>query len=326
MLKSKECYANESAYVRAHFIHKGICTDFPIDPLTGSWIRMVTPAPDAPKEEHSIYGRSQFFFGNVNGFSRMYETKDYVKLLKVLDMMKVVLEAKTPEERDAVSIEIKPDFGLRLNTYGDIEFKLQNGEFLTFVMGRASTMRPNSLLNQKRVIGRLDAIRCAVTEIGMGNNTPAEIISVNDNFMTMLSRSDKGMRSPIIIRGRAYNAAVEGGSLYFTMNSNDQRFVFQQSKDVKAIDTVNAFMGLAGTLAEMVLEDGIDRVAPLTAYDSNMDYVNAKLVNWDSGPSVQITLNSDRFPANTKFQYVYDRVEHTKLHRRLQQFVRAFTA
>lgn len=326
MLKAKEMYPNPTAYVRAHFIHKGICTDFPIDPITGSWIRMVTPAPDAPKEEHSIYNRPQFFFGTVNGCSRMHEARDYVKFVKAIDIMKAALEAQSPEERDKISVKINSDVGLHLNAYGDIDFKMMNGDSVTFCIGRPSNMRPNSLLNQKRVLGRLEAIRQAICTIGMGGNPPSEIISVNDNFMTMLPRSDKGMRYPIIIRGRADNGIVEGGSTYFTMNSRDQRFVFMQGKETKAIDTVNAFMNLATELGEMVLADGIDRVAPLTTYDSNMEYVNAKLVNWESGPRVHITLNSDRFPANTKFQYVYDYVEHTKLHRRLQQFVQAFTA
>lgn len=326
MLKPKEMYANETAYVRAHFIHKGVCTDFPIDPITGSWIRMVTPAADAPKEEHSIYNRPQFFFGTVNGCSRMYEARDYIKFLKAIDVMKAALEVQSPEERNALTVKINSDVGLRLNAYGDIDFKMMHGSDTTFVIGRASNMRPNSLLNLQRVLGRLDAMRQAICTIGMGGHPPSEIVSVNDNFMTILPRSDKGMRYPIIIRGRGNNAIVEGGSTYFTMNSNDQRFVFQQSKDVKAIDTVNAFMNLATELGEMVLADGIDRVAPLTTYDSDMEYVNAKLVNWESGPRIHITLNSDRFPANTKFQYVYDYVEHTKLHRRLQQFVKAFTA
>lgn len=326
MLKSKDAYANENAFIRAHFIHKGICTDFPIDPITGSFIRMVTPSTDAPKSVHTIYSRPQFFFGTVSGCSRMHEISDYVKFLKTLEMIQAALEAKSAEERDAISVEIKSDLGLRLNAYGDIEYKMINGLATTFVMGRASNARPDSLLNQQRVLSRLKSMQEAIAAIGLGKQSSTEIISVNDNFMTMVPRSDHGMRHPIIIRGRASNEVVEGGTTYFTMVSRDQRFVFQQGKDIKAIDTVNGFMNLAGELAEMVLNDGIDRVAPLTRFCSNMDYVNAKLVPYDSGDRVLITLNSDRFPANTKFQYAYDMVEHVKLHCCLQQFVEVVTA
>lgn len=326
MLKSKEHYANPNMYIRAFFTHKGICTDFPIDPVYGSYIRLVTPSPDQPKSEHSIYNRPQFFFGSVSGCSRMFEVKDYVKALKVVDMLISALESSTREEAESKTVGINTDFGLSLNAYGDINFKLLSGDHFEYISGRVSGVRPDPFENRSRVIKCLIRLRTAIESIGMGRGPESDIIEVDGYHMTMLHRSDKGIRHPIIIRGRAFNKVVEGGSMYFTMNSKDQRFVFMQGKEIKAIDTVNAFMGLAGVLAEQVIEDDVDRVAPLTAYDSNMEYVNAKMVNWESGPRTHITLNSDRFPANTKFQYVYDRVEHAKLHRRLQQFVQTFTA
>lgn len=326
MLKPKEMYANEAAYVRAMFTHKGVCTDFPIDPICGSYVRLVTPSPDMPDIKHSIYKRPQFFIGSISGCSRMFEVDDYIKVLKVVDVLESALQSESREEAFDKIASINTDFGLSLNAYGSVDFKQLAGNYFEFIIGRVSKARPDIAKNRERTLKCLGSLRTALESIGMGRGPESDIIGIDGHYMTMLHRSDRGIRHPIIIRGRANNAIVEGGSTYFTMHSRDQRFVFMQGKDIKAIDTVNLFMGLGSELGDMVLADGIDRVAPLTTYDSNMEYVNAKLVNWESGDRVHITLNSDRFPANTKFQYVYDYVEHTKLHRRLQQFVKAFTA
>lgn len=327
MLKDKSCYANENAYTRAFFLHKGLVQDYLVDPMAGSFIRVIHPHPEQPKCEKGWYTRPQFMFMNRKQSSRMYDLTDLEQLgIGVERILDTVGRTGTfsfgaTGTRDAVTVD---DTGL-------IMFKTGDGSYGTLVM-RISPAAYKEHLNHEHL--SIDRYIRIVTNLlnglklaRQGVSPEEDIMVLPSEMMTTLHRWDAGVRTPIVISGRKHKDRKEN---YIMLRSGDQHMLFPSSDKISAVDMINDFMGTIGVNCELLQDkpagEGIVSaiMSKTGEFSSNMEYVNCRMQPYESGDKIHVIMNSDRFPANTKFSYIYERAFHAKFQNLLAKFAKQF--
>lgn len=327
MLKDKSCYANENAYNRAYFLHKGLVNDYLIDPIVGSFIRVVTPHPDQPTSEKKWFNRPQFMIMTRRYQSRMFDPTDLEQLIpgveRIIDTIgrTGTFSIGTRQVRDLLTV----------NDEGLVMFKSHEGSYATLVSRISPPMLGGTPLYKHLTVDRYVRVITQLLETlkqAIAQEIPKEsILTLPAEMMTTLHRYDAGVRTPIIITGRKFADRKEN---YITLSSGEQRLLFPSSETISAEDMIDKYMSNVGANCEILQGKpaGKGIVTMVMSEDdkinSLMEYVNCRVVPYDSGNQINVIMNSDRFPGNTKFSYWYERAFHAKFHNRLIDFARKF--
>lgn len=323
MLKDKSCYATEKAYAIAYFVHKGIVKDYLIDPLAGSFIRVVHPSPDQPVIEKGWASRPQFMFMNRQGSSRMYELSDISFLIRGVEQ---IYSNVGIDSGNFIVGMGKPDRQvLFVSSEGEVKFKDANDSkhlLINRVSETAPTLTPE---RQSKVTAKLLE---AILRISNGEDPKDDLLILDNEVMTTVHRPDLGMRSPVIITARRIPGRTEN---YIILHSDKQRIYFADSMKHNPEALIDKYFDIARENSEelqgsAVGEGRIEMLNPQPdcGFDPNMEYVHCRVKQLNSNNHVLVTLNSDRYDANTKFIYHYDRAFHSKLQRSMLRVARAF--
>lgn len=322
MLKDKSCYATEKAYAIAYFVHKGIVKDYLIDPLAGSFIRVVHPSPDQPVVEKGWVNRPQFMFMNRQGSSRMYELSDINSLIRGVEQ----IYSNVLIDSGSFTVGMgKPDRQvLFVSSEGEVKFKDANdGEHL--LINRVSETAPT--LTPERQSKVTEKLLEAVLLISDGEDPKDDLLILDNEVMTTVHRPDLGMRSPVIITARRIPGRMEN---YIILHSDKQRIYFPEGMKYGAEALIDKYFSIAGANSEELQGEpaGEGRITminphPVHDFDPNMEYVHCRVKPFSTGNQVLVILNSDRYDTNTKFIYHYDRAFHSKLHHSMLQVARA---
>lgn len=317
MLKSKDAYANESAYVRAFFLHNSHVTDFPIDPVLGSLVRVIHPREDQPKTDKGWFNRPQFIFISKAGCSRMHEledAKDMLSVFKHIRERKISIEDilnEFPRARGTIGVMNGSEITFRASTNGICQL-VRN--FSSLRQNRTGMDEAAALYNET-----IDNLIDSFDRIVEGVGPKSDIMTIGRDSMMTLQRSDYGVRDPIIITARQ---PTNVGAHYLIMHSRKERLCFQLSKGVSLVETINKFFGTVASTAHEVEAYGRDIITFVNELDINMEYVSARYVDYDSGRHLRVVMNSDRFPANTKFSYMYNHSDHVQMHGKIREFAK----
>lgn len=327
MLKSKECY-HETAYVRAFFMHKGLVKDYLIDPMAGSFIRVITPHPDQPKTEKGWYNRPQCIIMNRGEQSRMYDVDDIIALMDKVE--NINSNPLSPANQNlSFGVNRVDTSMLTINSDSEIRFKTRDGSYATLV-GGTSPNRYKDHVNHKflngdrylRIVGNLYN---ALGRISRGEEPREKILVMKGEIFTTATRIDKGHRTPIIISGRKHEGQGEAYAIIF---SNQQRLAIPLSQGLEMV--VKYFESIKMICEELVQsgagtgERKVQFIWGDNPIDSNMEYVNCQIVPFGSACHPFVVMNSDRYPSNTKFSFHYDREFVDTLGELLQEFLVKF--
>lgn len=311
MLKSKESYANEKAYSRAFFLHNSHVTDYPIDPIVGSFIRVIKPHEDQPMGDgKGYYTRPQvMFFGNGDN-SRFYDLTDMVDFK---DYLEIATHAIT---KPKFSKEIK--LGDISTKYRSIFFKTDRGEDQYLIA--TGTTRPKSY-----TLAVAAQLMDSVNRIIEDRPPQSSILTIGDMMMTMLNHPGNGVRSPIVITAR-YDK--ERKVNYIVMEKVGKRMTIPDSSELSATDYIVPFLDTIEKDSEALLANpSKERIVTFVKeQDPNMEYVNTRFIDGESGQYVHVMFNSDRYPANNKMTLTYNPEFHKTMKETLVTFCNQFSA
>lgn len=323
MLKDKSCYATESAYVRAFFLHNSEVRDFLVDPLMGSFIRVVIPSKDQPESE-KWFSRPQFLFMSRYTCSRFYELDDAADFQTIFEQMKDhVRGSEITYSTGRHSRDISCD------SNGTISFKDNVGKFEHFVACPPPIVKDDTFFTPERratIVGNVvDAFRRI-----QNDELPKEsILNLGNEMMTTIHRTDAGIRTPIVISGRKHPDRKDHFIIMGTRHSNTiQRLTFLESEESSAEAEITKYLDKVEELAEdvIVTHNKTGRFAFINEVDVNMEYVSVRLVDYIGKDGVAfVIINSDRYPANTKMSYHYTRELHQEFKTKLVSFAKQFS-
>ncbi|QZA70747.1 hypothetical protein AH04_274 [Erwinia phage AH04] len=314
MLKSKESYSSEKAYIRAFFLHNSYTTDYPIDPIVGSFIRVIHPCEDQPTGDgKGYYTRPQvLFFGNGN-LSRFYELTDMIKIKGDLEfMIDAISNSKSPKE---VNLGINSVFHVK---HGNIFFKAHGSETNTYFASNPLSRPPSY------VKAMFDNLLDSMDRIINGVPPKDSVLELDDMIMATLKYQVDGVRSAIIMTARKF----ESRELNFIMlRRSNQLMTIPHSSKVSAREYIVPFLDLIEEIGEALLaKPDLERIVRFVGeQDDNMEYINSRYADLGSGPKVFTTLNSDRYPANTKINLGYDPIFHKQLKEKVVEFCNRFS-
>ena len=324
MLKDKSAYANENIYANQYYHHKAEVKDFPIDPMLGSFIRILYPPKDMPEGSNAIYTRPQFMFMNRDTRSRMYEVKE------VSMFIAGVAEMIDRMERDGSHV-VQMTLGrtLEIDELGAVSTKDHSGVMMRMIAHPPTPKHnrgPNTaLLTKKRYIQCLHKLHRGLVAVGTGLGEPEQITRVGDELMFTMKRPDHRVSIPVVVTARYFPDRKDH---YIILHSNNQRMIFLADQ---AEETFTRYFNETIRIAENLQEhgkvgDGEVKFIYAKPYviDENMEYVNVRKVDFTKGEAVHVMLNSDRFPGNTKFAFVYDNQFSKELRDRLLLLVKEF--
>lgn len=330
MLKDKSCYANDRAYTRAYFLNKGIIKDYMIDPLSGTYIRTVYPAADQPQpEDKTMWATPKFMFMNRKEQSQMYDIETAEVFLKGL---------MGCDERGASRNEVY--IGRHLQQVGGKHLRVTNFvvSFLTngFDGSRMASLlsgcydkpmanHPQSaLLTAERHSVLWDNLLDALGRVSRNEDPVSDTLVIGKEMMTTFQHYDDTVRRGVVMTGRKFPDRAEN---YIILNSDNERFVIPSSEKISASGYINGFLSEVDTLTCMVdvKEDKAGAVHLLeNTTNIDMEYVSARVVPFESGNKIRILLNSDKFPANTKFTYIYEAAKQKEFQDKMKSFCTAF--
>lgn len=317
MLKDKSCYATESSYALMFFVHKSSVQDHLIDPLSGSFIRVVTPHSEQPVGNGGWYTRPQFMVMSRTGCSRMHELKDIGTLVDAIDLIKAKMAGKSDHEAQIPIGSSKA--GLRIYANGAVEFKQLDGDYGTLI-SEVSQMKQfgnHLLLTTERHSAIVNNLQSAISNIATGESPACDILEIPNEMMMTLNRPDRGVREPIIVSCRRFDESV---GPFIVVKSSTQRLVLPVEG---AVQLFTQYFDRAQRLSESLLTDlntTDQKVAFIKDQDENMEYVHCRTVLLKSGKQVYVSLNSERVVSSTKFGYYYDPEFNNYLGQSLQFF------
>jgi len=323
MLKDKSCYNTERAYAVAYFTHKGIVKDYLIDPLAGSFIRVIHPSAEQPIIEKSWTSRPQFMFMNRLGFSRMYELSDISLLIRGVEQ--IYSNVGIDSGNFTVGLG-KPDrHVLSVSSEGEVKFKDAGGSEYTLISRDCPTRYGMTPERKSKVTAKLLE---AVYLIANGEDPKEDLLILDSELMMSLHRPDIGARSPIIVTARHIPDRFED---YIILHCDKQRMYFPESPKCDSEKLIDKYLSIAGARSEELQGKpaGEGRITmidphPVHEFDYNMEYVHCRVKSLNNEHSVLVILNSDRYDSNTKFTYRYDRAFHSKFHHSMLRLARAF--
>lgn len=303
MLKDKSCYANPRIYAMNYFFHKSEVKDFCIDPMLGSFIRVITPPADMPKEASELYKKPQFMFMTRSDRSRLYELKDARALVEAVYNLR---ESIKDEHPTFIPMTIKDR--LDIEDTGVIKFKDVDGRFQPLLM---SPPRPNwdrginnDMLTLQRYIDGLDKLLHGLSSTYNNESSQLPVIQVGKELMFTMRRLDQKVTVPLIVTARKFPGRKDH---YIIMHSNNQRILFPVDKAVEMFDKYFERIiriGESLVYSQDLHQGCVDFITD--GPDGNMEYVNIRNVNFESGVKPHVLINSDRYPGNTKFSYIYE--------------------
>ncbi|EBY9763880.1 hypothetical protein D5W64_12275 [Salmonella enterica subsp. enterica serovar Saintpaul] len=317
MLKSKDAYANESAYARAFFLHNSEVADYPIDPIVGSFVRVIYPREDQPKTDKGWYNRPQFIFISKAGHSRMYELTDAKALYNVLSEM-----VKSPILNEMLILGTPIVKNILSLGNGEICFRAVDGgqaRLITIPVVLAERRFPGQEKSSARFTELLSNLASAFKSIVDGTRPVSDIVTIGNDSMMAIHRPIEGVRSPLILTVRQPSNVPAN---YLVIGSGKDRLCFQHSKNISVLDTIDEFFGTVALTAQDALSNGVDAFRFIREPDVNMEYVSARHVDFDSGRRLRIIMNSDRFPANAKLAYIYEPDTHFRMHDKIRAFAK----
>lgn len=319
MLKDMSCYSNPEGYIRAFFLHNSKVQDYLVDPVCGSFVRVVTPTEDQP-EGTGFYSRPQFMFCNKNASSRFYEIKEAIKYENFATNLKNALNGHA-----GGSMDTKFEAGaLKTGGYMSIYFNTATTGSETLVCSADYSFNGKNRFTKERNEEIINNLIDIFSRIKNGLPPKEEILKVGNDMMTTLHRPDMGVKSPIIISGYA---SPERESRFAVVYSNKERLCLMDGDQVSIKETVNKFMDKVQELATDLLEtkQKPGRFAFIGEQDINMEYVSVRLVDYTSEDNIpRVIINSDRYPANTKFSYHYSEKFHAEFKDKLISFAEQF--
>lgn len=323
MLKDESCYTNEAAYARAFFLHHSEVRDFLIDPLMGSFIRVVIPSKDQPETE-KWFSRPQFFFMSRQACSRFYELKDAAEFHSIFELMKDHLRgSEITYSSERLSRDISCDGN------GTISFKDNTGRFEHLVSCPPPVVKDDTFFTPERratIVGNLvEAFRRI-----QNDELPKEsILNLGNEMMTTIHRTDAGIRTPIVISGRKHPGRKDHFMVMSTRHANTiQRLTFLESEESSAEAEITKYLDKIEELAENVIvtHNKTGRFAFINEVDVNMEYVSVRLIDHVGKDNIAfVIINSDRYPANTKMSYHYTRELHQEFKTKLVSFAKQFS-
>lgn len=323
MLKDKSRYANETAYARDFFLHNSEVRDYLVDPLAGSFIRVVIPSKDQPKSD-KWFSRPQFIFISRYAFSRFYELKDAVEFQDAFEQIK-----DHSHKLEATYFVGCFSQNIFCSKNGTISFINNNGKLETLVSCLPPTIKKDPLFTPERrmtiVDNLIDAFRCI-----QNDKLPKEsILNLGNEMMTTVHRSDVGVKTPIVISGCKRPGNKDHFIVMATRHTNTiQRIVFSESEKTSAETEITKYMDTVEELAEDIIatHNKIGRFAFINGPDINMEYASVRLVDYNIKDDVPfVIISSDRYPGNTKMGYHYTREFHQELKTKLVSFAKQFS-
>lgn len=326
MLKDQSCYANDPAYARALFLHKGKVEDYPIDPRNGAFVRVIFPCPDQPKLEKGWYIRPQFLFMTRGDMSQMYELDDVEEIAAFFADLRTSYLSGTPQRSLKFGLKTGSDM-IVVDRSGEVAFKTNLGPFagLTCVAVKDDSADLHTSARQAQI---LDNLVDVFQRIAAGEPARDKIFKLDREMMTTLHREDGGARNPVIITGRKFKDRQT--NYVILSKDNDQRMVFSANPSGRELidNLMTTATASCNDLADKPVGDGVVTLMGNAEgkIDPNMEYTNCRVVNFISGNRISVILNSDRYPGNTKFVYPYEQRFHRTLHKRLLDFMDDFIA
>lgn len=324
MLKDKSCYANDRIYAINYFFHKANVVDYCIDPLLGSFIRVVYPPKDMPDGAGDLYTRPQFMFMTRNERSRLYELKEARPLV---DAVRNLLQYEKSEHPARMQLEIAGK--LLCESDGEILFKNTDMRFQRMLSSPPSPNRDrgpnNEHLTKERYIQGLEYLHYGLKCALLGEGEPRDLITIGNEMMMTLKRTDTRFTTPVIVTARKFNQRKDA---YVILHSDKQRMVFPADK---AEELFHNYFTTIENLARHLINYGgpgegavklLNGDSGIT--DGTMEYVNLRALDFDSGPNIHVIMNSDRYPGNTKFSFIYNHQFVTEMRAHLTAFARSF--
>lgn len=314
MLKSKDSYANERAYSRAFFLHNSHVTDYPIDPLVGSFIRVIRPREDQPMGNNKGYHtRPQVvFFGNGE-CSRFYELTEAPKLKGYLETMIDIMD-RVPGE---VVIKGQDVF---TNRQGSIFFKTNcfDGGSTYLVTNPASRDRAHKLAIIDNLLDVMDRIV---------NNLPpkSNILQIENTMMAVVHYQGNMVRDPVIISG---SKLADRENNYVSIRRDKGILVGLCSSTHSPTEYFTLFLdGMKEASERLLKQPDLGKVVQFTTIpDINMEYVNARYVETTTGPLIDVLLNSDRYFSSRKLALTYQSEFHDQFRSTVIDFCKQFVA
>lgn len=324
MLKSKECYSNDRLYAMNYFFHKANVADYCIDPLLGSFIRVIYPPKDMPDGAGDLYTRPQFMFMTRNERSRLYELKEARPLV---DAVRNLLQYEKSEHPARMQLEIAGK--LLCESDGEILFKDTDMRFQRMLSSPPSPNRDrgpnNEHLTKERYIQGLEYLHYGLKCALLGEGETREMIIMGNEMMMTLKRPDQRITMPVVVTARKFS---ERKDAYIILHSNNQRIVFPVDQAVSLFDW---YFSTIEEIGNHLLMCGNPGSAEVKFFDGKcgivngtMEYVNLRVADFDSGSNVHVIMNSDRYPGNTKFGFIYDKKFVREMRVHLTAFARSF--
>ncbi|QBZ70788.1 hypothetical protein pETSU_207 [Edwardsiella phage pEt-SU] len=320
MLKDKSCYATETAYARAYFLHKSKVQDYLMDPVYGSHIRVITPTEDQPTpvEGKGYYTRPQFCLISSVGASRLYEMDEIPKLL---DGVRLVI--KSLDVRGKTDIHFGGSNSkypaLFTSDWGALRFTTMQGSSEMFVTGVLPSKSERFTAERHKTI--LTNLHDSLQLIIDGKGPKEKILKLDNEIFTVLPRKDQGIRIPVRISALRGTAP---GITTIRIGSHGQLICLPINE---AADVFNRYMENAVDISERLLAAGSPAGYGEVKFngngpDINMEYVNARIIPLKTGDSAFVILNSDRYPGNTKLGFHYDPEFCKELNEAFQEVVK----
>lgn len=320
MLKDKSCYATESAYALMFFIHKSSVQDHLIDPVCGSFIRVVTPHPEQPIGNGGWYTRPQFMIMSRAGCSRMHELKDIETLFELIAFIK----AKMARKGDSVTqIPIgSSKAGLLVYSNGAVEFKKLDGTYGSLISAvskikQMTRVGVQLLPTVERQFAVTNNLQLAISNVAERKAPVCTILEMCNEMMMTVSRPDHGVREPIIVSCRQFEESKE---TFIVVKSAGERLVLPTEG---AALRFAQYFDRARRLSEVLLRESSttdQKVAFIEDQDENMEYVHCRTISHKWAKQVYVSLNSERVMSSTKFGYYYDAEFNDHLSQSLQIF------
>lgn len=325
MLKDKSCYASDRVYAVNYFFHKADVADYCIDPLLGSFMRIVYPPKDMPTGGSKMYYRPQFLFMTRNDRSRLYELEDAGSLANAVFNL---LTSERSERPLRAQLEVTGK--LLFGSEGGVEFKDVDMRFQR-LLSRPSSLNcdhgPNNehLTKERYIQGLENLLHGLNSALVHGQAEPRDIITMGGEMMMTLKRPDTRFISPIVVTARKFESRKDA---YVILHSDKQRVIFPADK---AEEMFHSYFTAIESLAQHLISyggpgDGAVRLirGDNGIADGTMEYVNIRAIGFESGPNIHVIMNSDRYPGNTKFSFIYDEQFVRDMKVKLTAFAREF--
>lgn len=324
MLKDKSCYANDRAYAMNYFFHKADVADYCIDPLLGSFVRVVYPPKDMPVGGSDIYNRPQFMFMTRTDRSRLYELKEARPLV---DAVYNLLQSEKTEHPVRLQMEVAGK--LEIGEDGDISFKdtdMRRQRLLSSPPRPNCDRGPNNEhLTKERYIQGLEYLHHALQCALMGDGEPRNLITMGNEMMMTLKRPDQRVSFPVVVTARKFSGRNDA---FVIIHSNNQRVVFPADK---AEEMFHNYFTAIESLAKHLINYGGPGEGAVKFIrgdngiaDGTMEYVNVRPISFENRPDIHVIMNSDRYPGNTKFGFIYEEQFVRDMKVKLTAFAREF--